>query len=141
MNALLQSAGGLLVDERGKVLFGLRSAWKKAWPEHWDAIGGRLEKGETADQALVRELKEEIGVTVNGFTLLGTLEGKLPEVYGKMRHHIYAVSDWTGEPFIACDEHSQLCWFSVEELERLPNLAGTSYPELAQRAIDLTRLN
>lgn len=55
------TVGGLLVDDHDRVLFGLRAAWKKAWPSHWDAIGGHVEPAETIEKALVREVREEIG--------------------------------------------------------------------------------
>lgn len=56
-----------------------------------------------------------------------------------MKCNIFAVTGWTGEPYLACDEHSQLRWFSVDELEQLPNLAGAGYPDLAQRAIKMVQ--
>jgi 8-oxo-dGTP pyrophosphatase MutT (NUDIX family) len=49
--ARVETVGGLLVDADGRVLFGLRAPWKKAWPEHWDAPGGHVEPGETVSQA------------------------------------------------------------------------------------------
>lgn len=135
----LNIAAGILVGPQEKVFFGLRASWKSAWPDHWDAIGGRLELGETAAQALVRELNEEIGIAAKTFELLAILDGQQPELYGEMKCNIFAVTDWSGEPYLACDEHSQLRWFSVEELEQLPNLAGAGYPGLARRAIKMAQ--
>lgn len=129
------TAAGILVDQQGRLLFGLRAGWKKAWPNYWDAIGGHVENGETIEEALVRELKEEIGVTAERYELLATVAGVKPELYGEMRCHIFAVTKWNGEPYLACDEHSELGWFNLDELEKLPNLAGSGYPELARLAI------
>jgi len=130
----LQTSGGLLVD-RDKVLLGLRASWKSSWPEHWDSIGGRLEVGETPADALVREIEEEIGIIATRFALLASVEGALPDIHGQMTCNIFAVTQWTGQPFIACDEHTELRWFTPEQLDQLPNLAGAGYPTLAREAI------
>ena len=57
-----KTVGALFIREDGRILLGLRAAWKKAWPCHWDAIGGRVETGESLDDSLVREIQEEVGV-------------------------------------------------------------------------------
>jgi len=50
-----KTVGALLIDGAGRVLLGLRASSKKAWPGHWDTIGGRVEPGERLDAALIRE--------------------------------------------------------------------------------------
>ena len=46
-----------------------------------------------------------------------------PERNGAALHHIYVVSAWDGgEAENLTDEHSEIGWFSIDEMERLPNL-------------------
>lgn len=135
---LLRTAAGLLV-RNGKVLMGLRADWKPAWPNHWDAIGGRLEPGETPFEALVREVGEEVGVTVTSTRLLTQVNNAASENGPDSFSSIFAVLKWSGgEPENTSDEHSELRWFSPAELFTLDRLAGHSYPQLAQRAIALS---
>jgi len=51
---------GLLLD-KGKVLMCQRSP-KKIYPLHWEFPGGKVESGEKLDEALIRELREELGI-------------------------------------------------------------------------------
>ena len=41
---IARTVGALFINSDGKVLLGLRSPTKKAWPSHWDSIGGRVEE-------------------------------------------------------------------------------------------------
>ncbi len=54
-------AAGLLCRQ-GRFLLGKRSGHRNAYPGMWDLPGGHVEAGEKVEQALVRELGEELGV-------------------------------------------------------------------------------
>ena len=56
---------GLIRNGSGRVLLLKVPAWKGN-PGYWDLPGGRMNPGETFEQTLRRELKEEIGVDYNG---------------------------------------------------------------------------
>jgi 8-oxo-dGTP diphosphatase len=131
------TAGAFLVDNQGRVLLGLRAAWKANWPNRWDAVGGGAERGETAEQALARELQEEIGVTPTAFRLLEVIPEHRPD--GDFLHHLYAVTAWNGEPANICDEHTEIAWFDRAAALALPNLADPSYPRLIALALEAAR--
>ncbi|AEQ52970.1 NUDIX domain-containing protein [Pelagibacterium halotolerans] len=135
--AVQRVAAGLLVRD-GRVLFGHRAAWKPNWPNHWDAIGGRLEPGETADQALIREIGEEIGVRVLQSVFLADIAHPASANGAAHLLTIFAVLDWSGgEPANICDEHSEIGWFTPEEIDSLEPLAAPEYRTLARRALCL----
>jgi len=117
---IARTVGALLVAPTGKVLLGLRSPAKKVWPCHWDTIGGHVEDDENLENALIREVQEDVGVTPTRFGLIATVREREPEVYGDAFHHVYAVTEWRGgDPANVCDEHTELKWFSVDEIRRL----------------------
>jgi 8-oxo-dGTP diphosphatase len=133
---ITQTVGALFVDQTDKVLLGLRAPTKKSWPCHWDSIGGRVEEGESLDAALVREAREEVGVTPTRFRLIATVRERQPEIYGDALHHLYVVTRWEdGEPSNVCDEHTELRWFSLDEMRQLTDIVDCDYPRLAQEAI------
>jgi 8-oxo-dGTP diphosphatase len=133
---IARTVGALFIDSDGKVLLGLRSPSKKAWPLHWDTIGGHVEDGESLDDALVREAREEVGVTPSEFRLIATVRERRPETYGDALHHVYAVTGWQGgDPANVCDEHTELKWFSIGEMLLLTNIVDADYPRFARLAI------
>jgi 8-oxo-dGTP diphosphatase len=135
--ASVQTAGALLVDAEGRILLGLRSSWKKVAPDRWDAVGGHVEPGESPEMALVRELREELGVTATAFRLIASLPEPRPDLYGEALHHVFAVTGWTGgDPSNACDEHSEIRWFRAEEVGGLSNTTDFDFGRLVELATD-----
>jgi 8-oxo-dGTP pyrophosphatase MutT (NUDIX family) len=120
---MLETVSALFLRSDGRVLLGLRAAWKRAWADHWDAIGGRVEPGEGLEEALIRECREEVGLTPLSWRLMLSAQERFPERNGAALHHIYVVPQWSGgEPRNLVDEHVRIAWFSLEEMAALPNL-------------------
>jgi 8-oxo-dGTP diphosphatase len=131
-----RTVGALFIGPDGKVLLGLRAPSKKVWPQHWDTIGGHVEDGESLEDALIREAREEVGVTPTRFRLIATVKERKPEIYGDALHHVYAVTAWQGgDPANICDEHTELKWFSVSEMLLLTNIVDSDYPRFARLAM------
>jgi 8-oxo-dGTP pyrophosphatase MutT (NUDIX family) len=114
---------------RGRqILLGLRAPHRRNRPSSWDTIGGHIEPGETAEQALIRELREEIGIRPTTFAHLTTIrttesEGTTPALW-----HLFSVTGWDqGEPAIANDEHSEIRWFDFADARALSPLASEAY--------------
>jgi 8-oxo-dGTP diphosphatase len=119
----------LLMRDR-TVLLARRGPHRKAYPGLWSFPGGHVEPNETLDEALIRELREEIGVTPTHCVSAGSIaDPNDPAIY-----HMYAVTAWDGgEPAMIGDEHVALGWFALAEAAALPDLALEAYRPLFRR--------
>ena len=99
-----------------RVLLVKRAASRTFYPGVWDFPGGHLEEGEAPEQALVRELAEEIGVAPAEYRELPV---HLLEADGLLGHS-YWVMRWTGTPInLQAHEHSEIAWVHLSDVAQL----------------------
>lgn len=79
----------------------------------WNGVGGKVEPGETYEQAAIRECQEEIGVTPQGLEKIGELHFFDPP---EVEHycHVYVTAEWEGEPHET--EEMAPRWFAESEI-------------------------
>jgi len=93
--ALLHVAAAIILRPDGQVLLAQRPAGK-AYAGYWEFPGGKLEAGETAREALDRELSEELGITVRGAAPWLVQRFRYPHAHVLL--HFFRVFEWEGEP-------------------------------------------
>jgi 8-oxo-dGTP pyrophosphatase MutT (NUDIX family) len=106
-----------------RVLLCHRSAGRRWYPDVWDLPGGHVEAGESPGTALVRELREELGISIPQ-----PLGPPLRDISaGTFDMQVWLIDAWTGTPVNAApDEHDEIGWFKEPELAALP-LAHENY--------------
>jgi 8-oxo-dGTP diphosphatase len=83
-----------LFSREGKLLIYLRDNKPEIpFPNHWDLFGGHLEEGETPEQALVREVKEELNVDLGTWQFFRRYECHSGDAYPNIKHVFYAQID------------------------------------------------
>lgn len=112
-------AAGALQNARGEVLICQRPA-HKIYPGEWEFPGGKLEPGETAQAALARELREELGIRVIEARPLIRLRHIYPELSVDL--DTWLVTGFTGEP--RSNEHPASAWALPEDLPHWKLLAA-----------------
>jgi 8-oxo-dGTP diphosphatase len=89
-----QIAQILLFDRDNRLIIYLRDDKPEIpFPNHWDLIGGHVEAGETPEQALVRETREEIGFELLGWRFFRRYECFSGDVYPNVKFIYHAAID------------------------------------------------
>ena len=89
--------------------------------DKWIGIGGKFEPGESPEDCLLREVREETGLTLVSWRFRGIVtfvSDEWPTEY----MHLYTTDEWTGE-LRSCDE-GELAWIGKEELCELTMWEG-----------------
>ena len=97
-NYMNHIATGILIDKDGKLLAYLRDDKPSIpFPNHWDLFGGYVEDGETNEEALVREVQEELGCNLKDYSFYKDYECLKGDDHVNVKHvfvaHIDAKAD------------------------------------------------
>ncbi len=130
MSAPVAVAVALICNDEGKVLLCQRPPGK-SYALQWEFPGGKLEPGERSDQALVRELAEELAIRAEAGPLLHRQISHYADG-GTFAVEYYLVERWTGalRNIIFADTR----WVSLAELPDFDILAGNR--EFCQQLAD-----
>lgn len=100
--AIIRKDGKIFATQRG---YG-------AYKDYWEFPGGKIEARETPEEALIREIKEELATTIQPDRFLMTVEYDYPEFHLSMDCFICSIVE--GEPELL--EHESACWLSSDHL-------------------------
>lgn len=102
---------GAAIAHRGRCLIAQRGP-EMALPGKWEFPGGKVEDSETPEDALAREIQEELGIRIKVGGLLG--QGLSSSGARTIVLDVYAAKWLDGNP--SPQEHAALAWASAEEL-------------------------
>ncbi len=114
--------GCFILNDKNEIL--LVRSYK--WADKWVVMGGHVEWGETIAQAVVREVKEEVGLEVEFTKVIEVAEFVLDPSFHAQKHMIalqsecHVVGDAT--PKIDNDEVQEAKYFSLEEAVKLDDI-------------------
>lgn len=114
----------VIVEHKGKILLGERN--KKNCNGFWVIPGGRVEFGETIEQAGIRELKEETGLDVEILKFIGH-----KEIINTPGDYHRIVFFYLGRPLNAelkiSDDISKAGFFTIEEIKKLKTVESVEW--------------
>lgn len=102
------------IIRRGDVFFATQRGYGD-WKDFWEWPGGKVEAGETPEQALVREIREELDAQIRVDTFLCTVDWDYPAFHLTM--HCYLCSLLSEE--VHLNEHEAARWLDADSLGEL----------------------
>ena len=91
----------------------------------WIGVGGKFEEGETAQECVIREVREETGLTLTDFHLHGLVKF-VSDTWEDEDMYLFSATGFTGELTDYCDE-GELEWVSADKVLSLPTWEGDKY--------------
>ena len=116
-----QFVGCLIVSQKGEILLQKRGPDFESFPNKISTFGGKIEVGETPEEALIRELKEELGAEVNlkKAIKLGIILESVTAYQNPI--HLYFWRDEAGS-ITGCYEGEMMAFKNTEEILACENL-------------------
>ncbi len=119
INYIGVSAGAFVINSKGELLLCKRSMKARNEKGKWEAPGGQVHFGETREQAIKREIREELGIEIEIIRVLNVAD----EILKKDKQHWLPTTFLTrikrGKPKIMepekCDE---IGWFSINKIPK-----------------------
>ncbi len=113
----------VMITKDDQILLGMKKRGFGAG--RWNGFGGKLEQGETLEEAAIRETQEECGVTPINLQEIGVLDFEFagnPEI---LEVHIYKTDEYEGKP----EETEEMLpkWFKTEEIPYKDMWADDTY--------------
>lgn len=106
--------GAVICNSSNQVLCALRSP-TMSLPNHWEFPGGKIIRGETPQQALVREIQEELGCQIDVYRKITETKYKYPDFEVSLSTFEAAIITGIPKP----KEHAEIRWIHYHDL---PNL-------------------
>ena len=114
------TVGALIMNDKGSVL--LCDSHK--WPGIYTVPGGHVELGETFEQALVREIKEEVGLDITVEELISIQQVIYPKEFWKKAHFVFLdfLCKVDGNQMVMLDQNEiqSVIWVDPKEAMNLP---------------------
>ena len=111
---------GALIHKDGRVFL-----LRRRWPPnegYWAFPGGLVETGESVQEAVLREVKEETGLEVRLESLLDVVTDIHLDEQGRVKYH-YILVDYAARPLslrVTLNDESSSCgWFSPQEIRKI----------------------
>jgi len=108
---MILAASGIILQNK-KILLLQRSNYTQNYPGYWGCPGGRAEKGETPEQNVIREVKEECNLDFIPTKIIKT-------GIWQDREYFRFVGEWKGEIKIQEEEVTNYNWFTYDEAIQL----------------------
>ncbi|ENQ3113173.1 (deoxy)nucleoside triphosphate pyrophosphohydrolase [Bacillus cereus] len=114
MKKTVSVVGAVICNEKNEILCALRSP-TMSLPNYWEFPGGKINEGEMPQEALIREIKEELGC----FISVGEKIEEVDHEYENIIVHLATYKAYIESGIPKALEHEEIKWVQVENLLEL----------------------
>jgi 8-oxo-dGTP diphosphatase len=137
MSKIVEVAAAVMLRADGREFLLAQRPEGKVYAGYWEFPGGKVEPGETVRAALIRELYEELGITVTECAPWLTRQFTYP--HATVRLNFWRVTAWTGEIGITAPlEHSAVDWMACGAAASVSPILPANDPILKALALPTT---
>jgi 8-oxo-dGTP diphosphatase len=137
MTKIVEVAAAVMLRADGREFLLAQRPEGKVYAGYWEFPGGKVEPGETVRQALIRELQEELGITVTACSPWLTRQFTYP--HATVRLNFWRVTAWDGEIGITAPlEHSAVEWLAVGQAASVAPILPANDPILKALSLPTT---
>ena len=110
-----QDAVVAIIQKEDRFLFVKRSNYIDTAAGYWCPVSGRIEENETQIEALEREVKEEVGLSVRALKKIC----EIPSHNNQFKLHFWTTEIISGEASITSNEATDFRWVTLEQMKQL----------------------
>lgn len=108
-----------IMNEKGEVLLQKRTATKRRKPNMWAKTGGQVDSGETAEEAIFREVKEELGIEIPKEQIKVIDIYKSDDINRRFAYNFIFIVNYKIDDYVLQEEEvSEVKYFTIEEMEQ-----------------------
>ena len=101
-----------IIESDGKLLIARRKSEDDIFGGFWEFPGGKIEDGETPEECIARELKEELEIEAKIGTLITSNKHRYPD--GIFELLVYRVEHFSGN--FVLNDHDEIKWVAIDEI-------------------------
>lgn len=110
-----------VIEKDSKILMGNKARDIGPYPNTWRLPGGGVEEGESLEDAIKREIKEETYLDVESVEEIGVYEDEEPDKNGEMTHYVFNVFKVKSSgKYAVSEEFPSLKWVDKKQLTNTP---------------------
>jgi 8-oxo-dGTP diphosphatase len=137
VSAVVEVAAAVMLRADGRQFLLAQRPEGKVYAGYWEFPGGKVEPGETVREALIRELQEELGITVTACSPWLTRQFTYP--HATVRLNFWRVTAWEGEIGITAPlEHSAVDWLACGDAPHVAPILPANAPILKALSLPTT---
>ena len=110
-----------LIDDENKILIGKRPAGK-VFENLWEFPGGKIKNDETNEEALIREINEELSINIINYEELINYNFNYKDLKKKVLIYFYLVNNFSGK--VLNNFHKELKWIEIKDIREYDFLEG-----------------